>query len=53
MKIKGWLGYLIGGALFSNGFAGTGAAVLGISMLIDWKIWILGILAFVIGFNWR
>ena len=52
MKTRGWLAYLIGGMLFSNGFSGTGLAVFGIGMLVDFKFWILGVLAFVIGFNW-
>ena len=53
MKAKGWPAYLIGGILFSNGFVGVGMVVFGVGMIVDWKIWILGIAAFFVGLNWR
>ncbi len=53
MKARGWLAYLVGGALFSNGLPGAGLAVFGIGMIVDWRIWLLAILAFFVGLNWR
>jgi len=53
MKARGWVAYLAGGILFNSGFPGTGFAVFGIGILVDWKIWLLGIAAFIIGFNWK
>lgn len=53
MKAKGWTAYLVGGLLFGNGFSNAGLAVFGIGMLVDWKFWLLGILAFYVGFTWR
>lgn len=51
MKARGWLGYLIGGLLFSNGIAEVGLVVILMGMIADWKLWILGILAFFVGVN--
>lgn len=53
MKARGWLGYLVGGLLFSNGLPGAGIAVFSVGMLVDWRYWIFGILAFFVGVNWR
>lgn len=47
--MKGWMAYLIGGALFSNGLPGVGLAVFGIGLVADWKFWLAGILAFFVG----
>ncbi len=52
MKMKGWLAYLVGGLLFSNGVAEVGLVVFAIGMIVDFKVWILGILAFFVGLNW-
>ena len=49
MKARGWLAYLIGGVLFSNGIAEVGLVVFLIGMIVDWKIWFLGFLAFFVG----
>jgi hypothetical protein len=52
MKARGWLGYLVGGMLFSNGFAGTGMVVFGVGMIADWKLWLMAIFSFCVGFSW-
>ncbi len=49
MKARGWLAYLIGGVLFGNGIAEVGLVVFLIGMIVDWKIWFLGLLAFFVG----
>ncbi len=49
MKARGWLGYLVGGLLFSNGIAEVGLVVFLLSVIVDWKFWSLGILAFCLG----
>ena len=53
MKVIGWPAYLIGGVLFTYGYVGTGMVVFGIGMIVDFKVWILGIVAFFVGFNWK
>jgi hypothetical protein len=52
MKARGWLGYLIGGLLFTNGVAEVGLVIFLLGMIADWKIWFLGILSFCVGFYW-
>ncbi len=49
MKARGWLAYLVGGVLVSNGVAEVGLVVFLIGVIVDWKVWILGILAFCVG----
>ncbi len=49
MKARGWLAYLVGGVLVSNGVAEVGLVVFLIGVIADWKVWILGILAFCVG----
>jgi len=53
MKARGWLAYVVGGVLFSNGYSGAGLAVFSVGMIVDWKFWSLGIVAFFVGLNWR
>lgn len=52
MKARGWLAYLVGGVLVSNGVGEVGVVVFLVGMIADWKIWFLGILAFFVGLNW-
>ncbi len=49
MKAKGWLAYLVGGVLVSNGVAEVGVVVFLVGVIADWKFWLLGILAFFVG----
>jgi len=49
MKARGWVAYLAGGLLFSNGIAEIGLIVILMGVIADWKIWFLGILAFCLG----
>ena len=47
--MKGWLAYLFGGLLISNGVAEVGLVLFGIGMIIHWKYWLAGIVAFFVG----
>ncbi len=49
MTARGWLAYLVGGVLVSNGVAEVGLVVFLIGVIADWKVWILGFLAFFVG----
>ncbi len=49
MKARGWLAYLVGGVLVSNGVAEVGLVVFAIGMIVNFRIWLLGILAFFVG----
>ena len=44
---------MVGGVLFSNGVVEVGLVVFLVGMIVDWKIWILGIAAFFVGLNWK
>ncbi len=43
--------YLLGGALIGAGGAEIGLVALLYAILRDWRFWLLGVLAFVIGIN--
>lgn len=46
-----WLAYFISIILIVSNVPGPGLIVFAIGMLIHWKYWIAGMLAFFIGFN--
>ena len=47
--MKGWLAYLFGGFLVSGGAVEVGLVVLGLGMIVHWKWWLVGIVAFFVG----
>lgn len=47
--MKGFFAYVIGWLLISAGATGTGTVVIAVGMLLDWKWWLLGLLAFLLG----
>jgi hypothetical protein len=49
--MKGFWAYVIGWLLISAGATGTGTVVIAVGMLIDWKWWLLGLVAFLWGVN--
>ena len=54
-KIRGlgWVAYLLGGIAFKLGSADMGALIIFGGMLAHWRMWLMGVVAFIIGANWR
>lgn len=50
--MKGFWAYVFGWLLISAGATGTGTVVIVVGMLIDWKWWLIGAVAFFVGFHW-
>ena len=48
-----WPAYMLGGAMMTTGvgeIAGFGLITFSVGMLLHWRIWLLGALAFMVGF---
>ncbi len=52
-NLVAWPAYLLGGAMMSTGvgeIAGFGLMTFSVGMLLHWRFWLLGALAFMVGF---
>ena len=52
-NLVAWPAYLLGGAMMSTGvgeIAGFGLITFLVGILLHWRVWLLGALAFMVGF---